>query len=147
MISNENMEVARTDEELDSKSTAGVEPVGGSIPSASAVKRRGRAKVINDIPLAPSIIRYKLNLYKVSGGLRADLSAGLVRSMLTNWPELIYVIPSERFISFDEIKEKIDYIKLMASRVLSDNMINDGLEELRMAGIIVVEHVDNIDEL
>lgn len=99
---NDKLEVVRTDEEAVLKTVAGDEPVGGSIPSASAPspKKKVQVKKEKEDPGEP---RYKLNIYRLNGTLRPDISKAVYLEMGRKWGDIIRCIPSHRFSTFEEI--------------------------------------------
>lgn len=90
------------DEEFNSKLDADETSVEGSIPSAS-VNKRSRVKPQNASGVVPSYTVYRLNLFKPSGGTRADIPVALIKLANLKWPNLIKSISSDIWVTREEI--------------------------------------------
>lgn len=65
-------------------------------------KKKGRPKQ------AETVFKYKLNLRQPSGLIRADIPKSILLTIMTRWPDLIRTIPSDRWVTDDEIEERVN---------------------------------------
>jgi hypothetical protein len=111
-------------EEAASK-TAAPKGVEGSNPLPSAQKVEGR---------------YKLNLYRPNGQLRAEISKALFFDLSKHWGDLMRLIPSNRWSTVEEIVqivwewEKKQYRK---SFTRSRKQIEEGINQLVISGVLL----------
>lgn len=155
-----DMEVDRMDEETDSKSAVGEQPIGGSSPPASATRGRKRkkqnTKATSDLnaeskesiddpvkvkQVKPKkVYKYRLNYRRDNGVIRPDISSSIIYMINLNWADLIRVIPSDRWVTMDEIVKLVfewenTYPRKTTFRTRND--IEEGIDFLLDVGVLL----------
>lgn len=112
------------------------EPSGSgssNLPISSDEKKRVKKAV------EPPVILYKLNFRRPNGDIRSEIPKALVYTLVTNWADLLRIVPANRWSTVEEIVtlvwewEKRQYRKLYTR---TRKQIEDGIRELTEASVI-----------
>lgn len=117
---------------------------GGNLNGEDAASKAAAPKGVESSNLSPSVQtlegRYKLNLYRPNGQLRAEISKAQFFDLSKNWGDLMRLIPSNRWSTTEEIVqivwewEKKQYRK---SFTRSRKQIEEGINQLVISGVLL----------
>lgn len=91
-------------------------------------------------PENPSIILYKLNYRRPNGLIRTDIPKSVVYNLNVNWPDLLRVVPSDRWVSYDDVVRMVGEWENASPRksiVRTTESIQIGLSELLLSGVLL----------
>lgn len=110
-------------------------PVESAVVDAEETQKNKRVKKA----VEPPVILYKLNFRRPNGDIRPEIPKALVYTLVTNWADLLRIVPANRWSTLEEIVElvwnweKRQYRKLYTR---TRKQIDDGVRELTDAGVI-----------
>jgi hypothetical protein len=160
------VEVDRMDEEIASKATAAA-AVTGSIPVASVEKKKKKSIPSEDVPISYSdldvnvedsiafveetdvilnvhkVLMYRLNYRNSNGLIRSTIPKSVVYQLTVHWPDLLRLIPSERWVTVDEIEQLVSRWEMATPRktIIRKRVdIERGIDELVEAGVLLREY-------